>query len=310
MMRPMACVALGAAWLMTAILGSALADENFRWRVDHFDTLVNKPQTTYFETEREAQDYKQKWEKVQNLSKGSPAYINWKITKESKPAKAATDKKKDSKDGEKRDGDLLSRLRDAKDAADRAVRNGTDDLARAIRDYKQAVEDAYRRIKDFERDLVGGTQELQEKRFREVNSLVDRYNRQVADFQSVMGPSVPLGYKPLPRFEAPAAPSVQPREEPAPDREGSSVAGKTWEIDYYSFPLIIKLQAGGKAAGFYNREVTPRQGTWQVDGANISVVLPSSGRPGYSSYSEGFTVKGRIGAGGQFEVVDIQKNIK
>lgn len=202
-MRHLARVAVVAAWLIAFSQGPARADETFRWRVDHFDTLTNSSQTTHFETEREALAFKQKWEKVQNLSKGGPAYVNWKITKERKPAKPAADKAKETKDGEKKGGDLLTRLREAKDAADRGLSSGQTDLARTIADYKQSIEDAYRRIREFEKTLLGGTQEMQEKRFREINSLVDRYNRRVADFQSVMGPTTPLGYKPLAQFEAP-----------------------------------------------------------------------------------------------------------
>lgn len=313
-MRHMTWFKLVALWLITAIHGSAMADENFRWRVDSFDTLVNKTETTYFDTEPEALAYKQKYEKVQNLQKGGPAYINWRITKERKPAKPDGDKEKSPKGGQKKGGDVLSRLRDAKAAVALAMKASKEELAKtelllreAIDDYKQAVLDNYRRIQEFEKTLLGGTQEMQEKRFREINSLVDRYNRQVSDFQSVMGPSVQLGYKQLPRFEV----VVAAKNEPAvPNSDGVTVVGKIWTIDYYGVPLVIKFQSGGEAVGDYNRRNDQRRGTWKVDGENILVVLQSDGRPGYSSYSEGFTVKGRIGVNGQLQVLDIQQNVK
>lgn len=49
----------------------------------------------------------------------------------------------------------------------------------------------YHRIKEFEKHPLGSTQEM--------NKLVDQYNRQVNELQAV-----PLGYKPMPHFKAPA----------------------------------------------------------------------------------------------------------
>lgn len=173
---------------------------------------------------------------AQNPSKGNEWDLHTVLIEggDPKPKKAEPEKKAqpEKKDGEKKDGDLLKTLGDAKDAADRAVQTGKADLAQAIQDYKQAIEDTYRRIKDFEKDLVAGTQELQEKRFREANALVDRYNRQVANFQSVMGPSVPLGYKPLPRFEVPP-PADEKQATPAADFKLYTIqnagAGGQWQ---------------------------------------------------------------------------------
>lgn len=245
MVRHTVCIALLATSLTMAIQGSSRADENFRWRVDHYDTLVNKAETTYFETEQEAQDYKRKWEKVQNLSKGGPAYVNWRITKESKAAKPAAEKPKDSKDGQTKDSDILKRLRTTATAVALAIRQGAADLAKkeillreAIDDYKQAVADTFRRIKEFEKTLVGGTQEMQEARFREINALVDRYNRQIADFQAVMGPKETLGYKPLPRFQPPA---------PKNNDAAASVADKPASIDLsgaWQTERIVKEHGG------------------------------------------------------------------
>jgi hypothetical protein len=315
MIRHMTLLVVVALLVVAGRPFAAHADDEFRWRVDDVCTLGGKPiqETTYFETEREALAHKQMYEKVQNLKKGGPAYTNWKITKERKPTTQSKDKTKEAQEGAGRGGDVLWRLRDAKKAVGLALKASKEELAKkelllreTIDEYKQSVADTFRRIKELEKNLRGGTQEMQEKSFQEINAVVDRYNRQISDFQGVMGPVGTLGYSPLPRFQPPVPEKAGSTAAVAPS---SGVSGKTWNIDYYGLPLVVTFQEGGRAVGNYNKEVVGRQGKWSQEGDLIVITLPSAGRPGYSSYSEGFAIRGKVGADGQLQLINIDKNV-
>lgn len=327
MVRHTVCMALVATWLLAALHGVASAEDGVQWRVSHFDTLTNTQESTVYATEQEALAYKRTYEKVENLSKGGPAYINWKITKEPKGGKPDKDKAQVPKDGEKKGGDSLARLRSAKDAVALAIRSSPAELVHkelllreAIDDYKQAVADTFRRIREFEKTLLGGTQEMQEARFREINALVDRYNRQVNEFQAVMGPAGGLGYKPLPRFEANSSPA--PIETaPATPADSGSLAGQTWSVteikgyDHYNNrgervagrPLAVEFRDGGHAVGLYHSD--KHEGTWSHSGDIVTIRLDSFGRPGYSSYREGFRIRARRNPDGSMQVLEWAQDV-
>lgn len=184
---------------------------------------------------------------------------------DAKPKKAEPDEK----DKEKQGGDLLKRLRAARELERPPLGPGTLDpvLAQVIEEYKKAVEDAYRRIKKFEETLLDGTQEMQEQRFREINKLVDQYNRQVNEFRAVMGPTVPLGFKPMPHFETPTAARAQTRDESAPDEETPRPPAQKFKlytaqnVGGYTLAGIFDSVDAAKAAGdrFLSENPSP---TW------------------------------------------------
>ncbi len=111
-------------------------------------------------------------------------------------------------------------------------------------------------------------------------------------------------------------PTEPPPATNPPAGGGPALAGRTWNVTWpltgaRRYPLAISLKAGGKATAYYgtkNQFHSPsyHEGTWREQGGVVTVVLGSSGRPGYSSYTEGFTVIGRRGAGGMLEATDVR----
>lgn len=320
MVRHTVFMALVAAWLLSTHHSVASAEDSVQWRVSHFDTLTNTQESSVFATEQEALTYKRTYEKVENLSKGGPAYINWKITKEPNAAKPEKDKAKDPKDGEKNGGDSLARLRAAKDVVALAMRSGSAEFANkelllreAIDDYKQAVADTFRRIREFEKNLLGGTQEMQEARFREINALVDRYNRQANEFQAVMGRPLTPGYQPLPRFEAPASKDEEAGKPPQASARPADkpLVGRSWKVivwksaTYAGLPLVITFLADGKAHGLYNGDT--HEGVWSESDDTVTVQLDSFGAN--SSYRKGFTIRGKRAPDGSLEMTHWAQDI-
>jgi uncharacterized protein YkvS len=109
--------------------------------------------------------------------------------------------------------ELLDRVEEAKKAVDEAkkVAKGEEPLLKSsepklgdtIKEYKAMVEKSLGQVTEAKKTLTGGVASLTNAKFREVNGLIDQYNRQVQDFQSVMGKDGDLGFKTLERVQPP-----------------------------------------------------------------------------------------------------------
>lgn len=134
--------------------------------------------------------------------------------------------------------ELLDRVKEAKKAVDEArkVAKGEEPLLKAserklgdtIKEYKAMVEKSLGQVTDAKKTLTGGVTSLTDAKFRAVNGLIDQYNRQVLDFQSVMGKDAALGFRPVARVQ----PSESNKNEPtakAPEDKANApktIAGK------------------------------------------------------------------------------------
>ena len=105
--------------------------------------------------------------------------------------------------------DLVTRLKEAKEAVDHAQKVDKGEasvfeakerkLGDTIKEYKDMVAQSYRQAVEAKKTLTGGVAALTETKMRQVNGLIDQYNREVQDFQGVMGKAADLGFAPLAR---------------------------------------------------------------------------------------------------------------
>lgn len=267
--------------LLIALVASganiASAQTTLRWQLSWFDTSTNTQEQRIFESREDAVRHQKTYERVQNLAKGGPLYTNWKLTSVSgNPSPPASSGSKPS--------DLLSRLRESKAAVAAAARTASADAIRAkelllrqvIDEYKDVVSRSYEKIRNLEKTLTGGTQAIQEQRFREINTLVDEYNRQVNEFASVMGPTGGLGFKPLPRFQAPAT-----EDAANADLQAQLQSKLGWATVSRTPPGFGSLKFDEDDVGAvigYLREGGQRTGRWRATGpASIELTFPGIG---------------------------------
>ena len=106
--------------------------------------------------------------------------------------------------------DLLDRVKEAKKAVDEAkkIAKGDEPLLKAserklgdtIKEYKDMVTKSFAQVTEAKKTLTGGVASLTDAKFRQVNGLIDQYNRQVNGFRLVMGNSANLGFSPMARI--------------------------------------------------------------------------------------------------------------
>ncbi len=119
--------------------------------------------------------------------------------------------------------ELLDRVKEAKKAVDDAkkVAKGDEPLFKAaerklgdtVKEYKDMVAKSYQQAVDVKKTLTGGVASLTDAKFRQVNGLIDQYNREIKDFQSVMGKDGNLGFSPMTRVEPPKAEAEPPKSD-------------------------------------------------------------------------------------------------
>jgi hypothetical protein len=171
-------------------------------------------------------------------------------------------------DSVKRGMDLLTRLNEAKEAIDHArrvirgkasmVRANERSLADTIKEYEDMVAQSYRQVVRAKETLTGGVAALTDAKFREVNGLIDRYNREIQDYQGVMGNSASLGFSPMAR--------VEPRTDPSTRLVG------TWQGTYVQtgqedVPATIEFNADGTVI----TNGGEGRGRWTLDGDTIQI---------------------------------------
>jgi hypothetical protein len=109
--------------------------------------------------------------------------------------------------------ELLDRVKQAKEAVDKAkkVAKGKEPLLKAlerklgdtIKEYKDMVAKSFAQVTEAKKTLTGGVASLTDAKLRQVNGLIDQYNREVNNFRSVLAKDADLGFSPLARVEPP-----------------------------------------------------------------------------------------------------------
>ncbi len=174
--------------------------------------------------------------------------------------------------------DLFGRLKEAKEAVDRGKRaaKGDEPLLRAserklgdtTKEYKDTVAKSFAQVTDAKKTLTGGVTSLTDAKFRQVNGLIDKYNREVTDFQSVMGKDANLGFSPLARVE-PFDPK-KARADVVGTWKGVSVEGDS-RLGY-----VVVFNDDGTVSARSEKGGTGI-GTWSRDGDTITIMWSSNG---------------------------------
>jgi hypothetical protein len=174
--------------------------------------------------------------------------------------------------------DLLTRLREAKEAVDHAKKVGKGEasvlkanertLGDTIREYRDMVAQSYRQAVEAKKTLVGGVAALTDAKMREVNGLIDQYSRQVQDFRSVMGSSTDLGSSPLARVQP-------PKPAPGEFELARQLEGTTWVLRLDDGQTVtFEFQTEGKLSwenmSASGRARTTGSGTWSVSGDELA----------------------------------------
>jgi hypothetical protein len=174
--------------------------------------------------------------------------------------------------------ELLERLKQAKEAVDQAkkVAKGEASVFQAkerklgdtIKEYKDMVGQSYRQIVETKKTMTGGVASLSEAKFREVNGLIDKYNRDVQGFEGVMGGDANLGYSVMARVEP--YDSQKARMEIIGTWKGNhSVAGEVKELLTLTFD-----ENGTVTVRFQNGDVGT--GTWTRAGDAVNTTFPGN----------------------------------
>lgn len=106
---------------------------------------------------------------------------------------------------------LLERVKFAKDDYEKAKKAAIKELEEAadrklgdtIKEYGKMVDATYGRVKDAKKLITGDVRKLNDKTFRDVNTLIDQFNREVTSYRNLMGSSRPLGFNTIDRVEKP-----------------------------------------------------------------------------------------------------------
>ena len=102
---------------------------------------------------------------------------------------------------------LLERVKFAKEDFEKAKKDAIKTLEEAanrklgdtIKEYGDMVAKSYERVKEAKKSITGNVGTLTEAKFRDVNALIDQYNREVTSYRSLMGKSYDLGYSTVER---------------------------------------------------------------------------------------------------------------
>jgi len=234
---------------------------------------------SWYETRAEADKKKQEWEQIKDSA--GKYYDKVEIRSEKKRVLKSVEGKTISIEQGK---ELLLRLKAAKKAVERAkeVEKGEKSvfnvaerkLTDTIKEYKDMVAQSYRQAVEAKKTLTTGVQSQSTAKFLEVNLLIDRYNRQVTDFQSVMGKSKEFEYSPLARTQLPDEKST-PTPKPLNDDEElrqkvigtwlskESEAGIREEMTFHPDGRMTGRQLkDGSVSSTYNW-------TWKVEGKKV-----------------------------------------
>lgn len=194
----------------------------------------------------------------------------------------------------KRGGELLKRLKDAKEAVDQAKSAAAGDkpilqakeraLGDTLNEYKDMITKAYEQITEVQKTLTGGTTKLTEGNLKKVNSLIDAYNGDLQNFESVMGKNSSLGYTPVPKMTLPPPmPADEPRKDPESWLVGTSWGGDgQWynakQSDWYSFSnggFVITFAEDGKCylikGNADTRSIERSESKWRQDGDKVVI---------------------------------------
>lgn len=83
----------------------------------------------------------------------------------------------------------------------RALRTSERQLADVIIEYKDIISESYKQATEAKKTLTGNVSSLSKEKLKQVNDLIDQYNRELEDFRSVMGKDYSIELTSLERFE-------------------------------------------------------------------------------------------------------------
>lgn len=85
-----------------------------------------------------------------------------------------------------------------------------------------------------------------------------------------------------------------------------NLVGRKWTVYVGgSTPLEIEFKEKNKIVANYAKRNDGRDGTWVRNGDSVSISVSHAGRPGFSSYSSGYQVQGKINASGELEFISL-----
>jgi hypothetical protein len=250
-------VEIGYGWYKTR--GEAEAEKAAMEKIEttngkYYDKVIITPERrTILVDAANGADKKKKGESSEDLSK----YL-----KDAWKAKKDTDEK-------------LNSLKEAKEAVDKAKKIANGDasffeaserkLGDTIKEYKEMLKKSWNQAMEAKKTLTSGVGGLTDAKFKQVNGLIDRYNSQLNQFQSTMGPKFSTGFAPLGRVSAPPPAPVPTNTQVA--LSGSSFAGHE-DLAGYS-RLRFVLHKGGSATMFDTDGST--SGSWSQSGDQVTL---------------------------------------
>jgi len=182
--------------------------------------------------------------------------------------------------------ELLDRVKEAKKAVDEAkkVAKGEEPLLKAserklgdtIKEYKDMLKKSLDQVTEAKKTLTSGVASLSDAKFRQVNGLIDQYNREVQGFHAVMGKDSPLGFSPVER--------VQPPKVEQPKEETPKANVKEYKVQYRWLDRPYKEWQGGGIGNIRN------EGPYTLEEARIVLKKMADQQSAPGSYAAEFRI--------------------
>jgi hypothetical protein len=248
----------------------------------------------WFQTREEAEAAKAQMEKVETTN--GKYYDRVEIQPESREIAKKDVKHQPGNAG--RAKELLSRVKEAKEAVDRAKRiaNGDESLVKAeerklgdtLKEYKAALKRSYDQVTGAKKTLTTGASGQTEAKVKAVNGLIDKFNRGVDDLQGVMGADYRSGYSKLPRVEPPDRPPT--KADVVGTWEGASAQGGhnlAVSLVFNDDGTVTRTDSDGNSS----------RGEWKLDGSAVAVTWSSGDRVTWPLKGRAITASGATSRG-------------
>jgi len=197
--------------------------------------------------------------------------------------------------------ELLDAVIEAKNDYDRAKRvaNGDESLFRAeerklgdtIKEYGKMLKDSLRRITETKQTMSERVDRLTKADFDRINRAIDKYNREVADFQAVVGRNATGNFKTIPRL---GESDFSTRDE-STNLEGKEAQGKLGKVNGGT-TFFARFKEGGVVMLSTGEEGEWFTGTWTQSGNTITMRAGSSKFSGTLHGNRISGARSRVGA--------------
>lgn len=166
---------------------------------------------------------------------------------------------------------ISTRLREAKAAVDAANKDQKGEpsqrvakertLGDTIKEYKEMVAQSFRQAVDAKTIVTDGVAGLTDAKTRRVNGLIDEYNRELQDFDSIMDSKSGLGFSPMARISV----KVGENEPGIVD-----ISGTKWTD---AWGTIYEFKKGGviEVMRRKEKEVLPGKWKWKQIGNKLTI---------------------------------------